>query len=297
MYNQNNNYSKANPGGFVAGLGDPNATNPGGFYICPNPSYHPDNRKGSMPPINKNNNQVKNDSNSNNIIQTPMPNLPYSLNNSNNFPSPISPLTSNYPHPPSRDNSSNSYPHPPSRDNSSNSYPPIHPSPNNYMPPINPLSTNSYPQLSPADLQRRFYGTCKACDKPNSDFAECATCKDWLRQMEKKIKERKSLINQQLCIKCHLPKHVHNQIAACAKCGFPKSCLKELNKTATKCENENDNNNNNNNTLICGNCNDPLENYLKCPTFTEVSQRMRKERECLPYEDPNFAKLNKVIKV
>ncbi|RIA84898.1 hypothetical protein C1645_742003 [Glomus cerebriforme] len=311
MYNQSNNYhqtsnSKVNPGGFIApnsvsyagGFRDPNATtNPGGFRIPTQPIYHnnnyhdkhrnstsqyppistvnpyppttEDNRRDSMP-IKGHNNQVESNSNSNNIVQSPI--------NVTAYP-PYKTLGTGYPPP------------------SQNSY---------------PLSQNqTYSSITnPVDLQRRFYGTCRACDKPNSDFAECSSCKNWILQMETMINARKSLINQQLCAKCQLPKHVHSQMAACAECGFPKSHLEELNKIAIKNENENDNDNNNNNSnsgntfnsndkkigLICGNCNHPLVNYLKCPSFIEIAQRMRKERECLPYEDPNFAKLSKIIK-
>ncbi|GBC05691.1 hypothetical protein RclHR1_06380002 [Rhizophagus clarus] len=288
MYNHNNNnnyhhqtiHSKANPGGFIApnsinpvgGFINPNTTNPGGFHVPTQPIY--DKHRNSI------------------LSQYPSPYHPPPLTSEDNRRDSISIKQHNN----HLDNSNNI-------NNIVQS--PINITP---YPPYNgypPSQKQTFNQITnPADLQRRFYGICKACGVPNSDFAECSTCKNWLIQMETMIKERRSLIDQQLCTKCQLPNHVHGQIAACAKCGFPKSCLKELNKVAIKKENKNDdddsNNSNNNNDekigLICGNCNNPLENYLKCPTYLEIAQRMRKERECLPYEDPNFAKLSKIIK-
>jgi hypothetical protein len=318
MYNQNNNhrYSKANPGGFIApnsinsagGFINPNTTNPGGFRIPTQPIYfNNDKHRNSLnqyPPISTEDNRrdsisikqpndyIENSNSINNIVQSPInitPYPPYQVSNNNNNNS--------------NNSNSNSYPLPTNLStNNSDSY--LNHLANNTSYP--PTQKQAYDQITnPADLQRRFYGTCKACGIPNSDFAECSSCKNWILQMETMLKARKSLIDQQLCTKCQLPNHVHSEIAACAKCGFPKSRLEELNKIAVRKENENDdyNNNNSNNSnnkkigLTCGNCNNPLVNYLKCPTFIEVAQRMRKERECLPYEDPNFAKLSKIIKV
>ncbi|CAI2184235.1 6816_t:CDS:2 [Funneliformis geosporum] len=240
MYNHNNyhkvNKPKANPGGFIA----PNSVNPGGF-IDPNT-----NPGGFRVPANSN--------------QYPPVSVP-------TFPPMIEERRSSMPvkrHSVQVEN-----------DSSNIIQSPINVAP--YPPYRNDRSYSSQqslqiipPVMSATDLQRRFYGTCGACGKPNSDFAECSSCNEWLLHMEQMIKARKALVDQQLCSNCELAKHVHNHMVACSTCGFPKSNLEELNKQLT--------------------------NYLKCPTFTEIAQRMRKERECLPYDDPNFAKLSKVIK-
>ncbi|CAG8564192.1 7156_t:CDS:2 [Diversispora eburnea] len=99
--------------------------------------------------------------------------------------------------------------------------------------------------------------------------------------MEATLNERKELIKKQFCEICQFPKNVHYQIAACGKCGFPKSNLKELCKQLG---------------LVCLNCNQSLEGFLKCPTYGEVIQRLKKECAQIHHEDPDYRKLTKLIK-
>ncbi|CAG8437686.1 15521_t:CDS:2 [Acaulospora morrowiae] len=174
-----------------------------------------------------------------------------------------------------------------------------------YQPTPLPYNQNSSyfpPQqvMSQVDLQRKFYGTCHGCKQPNTDFASCQACNQWLAHMESIINERKALIQKQYCELCRLPKHVHHQIAACGKCGFPRSNVDELSKVAIKKEQSD--------TIfedlkireqlgfVCTNCNQSLEGFLKCPTYGEIATRMRKEREQVAYEDPNFIKLSEIVK-
>ncbi|CAG8437771.1 3827_t:CDS:2 [Funneliformis caledonium] len=198
MYNHNNyhqvNKPKANPGGFIT----PNAVNPGGF-IDPNA-----NPGGFRVPENSNQYPPVSVPTYPPIFEERRNSVPVKRhsgqveNNSRNvIQSPINVA----PYPPYRND--NGYPTPPN----------IPPTP-----------------MNPMDLQRRFYGTCMACGKPNSDFAECSSCNEKLLQMEQLIKAKKALIDQQLCMNCKLAKHVHNHMVACSTCGFPKSNLKELNR-------------------------------------------------------------------
>ncbi|CAG8440546.1 4019_t:CDS:2 [Acaulospora colombiana] len=164
----------------------------------------------------------------------------------------------------------------------------------------NPYCNMPQSILSPTDLLRKFYGTCHGCGQPNTDFAECQSCKQWLVHMESLINARKTLVQRQFCDLCKLPKHVHHQIAACGKCGFPRSNMEELSKVAIKKELSDsifeDLKLKEQLGFVCTNCNQSLEGFLKCPTYGEVATRMRKERELVQFEDPNFQKLSNIVK-
>ncbi|CAG8568168.1 7173_t:CDS:2 [Acaulospora morrowiae] len=151
--------------------------------------------------------------------------------------------------------------------------------------------------------RRKIFGTCKGCNQPNSNFNECKTCEEWisiqrlkLKELKYQIEERRSLISKQTCENCDQPKHIHHHIAACGECGYPELRVEDLYEFAIEEDEDKENDEEDGcgikmSDLLCPRCDSRLQDFLQCPDYLEVMDRIRLELNEMNVDDPDYQKL------